>query len=203
MLAQVENSGSSDETYQVVLCSLDMKDAFLHVPQENVVEVNLHDVKYVVLKNLPGQRLGAKAWYWYFRQYATEPMQFEWSLIQSCLAKNGRNVFMLHVDDLLFTGNLVFWCDVFLPTMQQKFSISFNVLGCEGSEIAFLKRRLVRLSDGIMLVPGTTVEKVLKCFEGFFGKVRLQKTPCEAGIQQENQSQQLGPQDSSSYVGAS
>jgi hypothetical protein len=109
------------------------------------------------------------------------------------------NAFMLHVDDLLFTGNLVFWRDVFLPTMQQKFSISFNVLGCEGSEIAFLKRRLVRLSDGIMLVPGTTVEKVLKCFEGFFGKVPLQKTPCEAGIQQENQSQQLEPQDSSSY----
>ena len=52
-----------------------------------------------------------------------------------------KNAFMLHVDDLLFTGNLVFWRDVFnLPTMQQKFSISFNVLGCEGSEIAFLKR---------------------------------------------------------------
>ena len=70
-LAQVENSGSSDERYQVVLCSLDIKDAFLQVPQENVVEVKLHDVKYVVLKKLPGQRLGAKAWHWYFREYAT------------------------------------------------------------------------------------------------------------------------------------
>ena len=199
MLGKVENSGSSDEKYQVVLCSLDIKDAFLQVPQENVVEVMLHDVKYVVLKNLPGQRLGAKAWYWYFRQYATETMQFEWCLIQPCLARKGMNAFMLHVDDLLFTGNLVFWRDVFLPTMQQKFSISFNVLGCEGSEIAFLKRRLVRLSDGIMVVPGTTVEKVLKCFEGLFGTVRVQKTPCEAGIQQEDQSQQLEPQDSSSY----
>ena len=57
----------------------------------------------------------------------------------------------------------------------------------------------MRLNDGIMVVPGTTVEKVLKCFEGLFGSVRLQKTPCEAGIQQEDQSQQLEPQDSNSY----
>ena len=105
---------------------------------------------------------------------ATETMQFEWCLMQPCLARKGMNAFMLHVDDPLFTGNLVFWRDVFLPTMQQKFSISFTVLGCEGSEIAFLTRRLVRLSDGIRVVPGTTVEKVLTCFEGLFGSVRLQ-----------------------------
>ena len=162
--------------------------------------MKLHDVKYVVLKNLPGQRLGAKAWYWYFREYATEAMKFEWSLlIQPCLAKSGTNVFMLHVDDLLFTGSLVFWRDVFLPTMQQKFSISFNVPGCEGSKISFLKRRLVKLADGIMVAPGTAVEKVLSCFENLFGQVRLQKTPCKTGIQQGDLSQQLGPGDSSSY----
>ena len=52
---------------------------------------------------------------------------------------------------------------------------------------------------GMLVAPGTTVEKVLSCFENLFGQVRLQKTPCEAGIQQGDLSQQLGPGDSSSY----
>ena len=32
------------------------------------------------------------------------------------------------------------------------------------------------LQDGIMVVPGTTMEKVLKCFEHFFGVAGIQKT---------------------------
>ena len=55
------------------------------------------------------------------------------------------------------------------------------------------------LQDGIMVVPGTTVEKVLKCFEQFFGAARIQKTPCDAGIQQQDMSQELGQLDSSRY----
>ena len=75
---------------------------------------------------------------------------------------------MVHVDDLLFTGNARYWRDVFLPAMQEKFSISHNTLDLEGSEISFLKRRFVRLRDGLLVIPGTTVEKVLGCFEKYF-----------------------------------
>ena len=66
MLAQLQSSGTDDELHQVVLASLDTKDAFLQVAQENVVEATVHNVQYVVLKNLPGQRMGAKSWYWHF-----------------------------------------------------------------------------------------------------------------------------------------
>ena len=55
------------------------------------------------------------------------------------------------------------------------------------------------LQDGIMVVPGTTMEKVLKCFEHFFGAARIQKTPCDSGIQQQDMSQELGQLDSSRY----
>ena len=55
------------------------------------------------------------------------------------------------------------------------------------------------LQDGIMVVPGTTMEKVLKCFEHFFGVARIQKTPCDSGIQQQDMSQELGQLDSSRY----
>ena len=66
-----------------------------------------------------------------------------------------------HVDDLLVTGTKKFWSETFLPMMQQKFSISFNVLGEVGSEVNFLKRRIKLLEDGIMLTPGTQTAKWL------------------------------------------
>ena len=182
-----------------MLASLDIKDAFLQVPQEKVVAVKLHDTAYVVLRNLPGQRLGAKAWYWHFRNFATETFKCSWGAIQPCIAKCEAGVFMLHVDDLLFTGNAMYWKDVFLPELQKKFSISCNVLGLEGTEISFLKRRIVKLKDGLLVVPGTTVEKVLACFEKYFGSAKLQKTPCDAGIQQEDMSKELGPYEGGCY----
>ena len=200
MWSQLEASGSNDDNNKVVLASLDIKDAFLQVvPQENVVEVQLHGTSYVVLRNLPGQRLGARAWYWFFRNFATDAFKCSWSDIQPCIGKCAEGVFMVHVDDLLFTGNAIYWRDVFLPTMQEKFSISHNVLDLEGSEISFLKRRFVKLRDGLLVVPGTTVEKVLGCFEKYFGAARIQKTPCDAGIQQEDMSKELGLYESGCY----
>ena len=89
---------------------------------------------------MPGQRFGARAWYWFFREYVSESMGFEWCAVQPCLAKFGENVFMVHVDDVLFTGSKKFWTETFLPMMQQKFSVSFNVLDGVGSEVNFLKR---------------------------------------------------------------
>ena len=118
MLKQLELSELDKENYDVVLAALDIKDAFLQLPQQHVVSVNLHGTEYVVLRNLPAQRLGAKAWYWYFREYVTSSMNFEWCSVQPCLAKCEGNVFMVHVDDLLFAGSRKFWTQKFLPTMQ-------------------------------------------------------------------------------------
>jgi hypothetical protein len=55
--------------YRVVLAALDIKDAFLQVPQEKLVMVSLYNQQYIIRRNIPGQRLGAKAWYWHFRKY--------------------------------------------------------------------------------------------------------------------------------------
>ena len=197
-LKQLELSELGGEEYYEIL-ALDIKEAFLQVPQEHVVSVTLHGTEYVVLRNLPGQRLGAKAWYWFFRNFVTESMQFEWCDVQPCLAKCGRNAFMLHVDDLLFTGSRKFWTETFLPLMQQKFSVSYNVLGEVGSAVSFLKRRLVMMDDGIMLVPGTATSKVVECFEKHFGHARVQKVPTDASLQQEDHSQFLSAEDSKKF----
>ena len=86
-LKQLELSELGGEEYDEILASLDIKDGFLEVPQEHVVSATLHGTEYVVLRNLPGQRLGAKAWYWFFRNFVTDSMQFEWCDVQPCLAK--------------------------------------------------------------------------------------------------------------------
>ena len=48
-----------------MLACLDVKDAFLQVPQEKALKVNLRGE----LESLPGQRVGAKAWYDFFTKY--------------------------------------------------------------------------------------------------------------------------------------
>ena len=151
----------------ITLAALDIKDAFLQVPQEKLVGVSLYDQQYIIKRNLQGQRLEAKSWYWFFRNYVSETLQFEWSIEQPCLARctcNGvHNCFMIHVDDLLFAGSSEFWSKTFLPAMTAKFNVSHSVLTNDGSSIMFLKRRLVKLPDGILIVPGTTAEKVVAC----------------------------------------
>ena len=44
-----------------MLGCLDVKDAFLQV-QEKPLKVNLRGEEFLVKRNLPGQRVGAKAW---------------------------------------------------------------------------------------------------------------------------------------------
>ena len=44
-----------------VLGALDIKDAFLQVPQERPLQITTNTGYYKILKNIPGQRIGAKA----------------------------------------------------------------------------------------------------------------------------------------------
>ena len=46
-----------------VLGCLDVKDAFLQVPQERPLKVILRGEEFLVKRNLPRQRVGAKAWF--------------------------------------------------------------------------------------------------------------------------------------------
>jgi len=78
-----------------------------------VIEVWLCNQQYLIKRNLPGQRLGAKALYWYFGNYVTEALGFSGCAEQPCLAKRVdggcNNVFMVRVDDFLFCGSRIFW----------------------------------------------------------------------------------------------
>ena len=75
----------------VVLGSLDVKDAFLQVPQERPVQIITELGRFKVVKNLPGQRIGARAWFDHFVSFLEQRgfsfcPENPWSM----LGENGR-----------------------------------------------------------------------------------------------------------------
>ena len=54
---------------EVTLACLDVKDAFLMVPQDKdkPVKIKVGEEEFLVKRNLPGQRMGAKNWYLFLR----------------------------------------------------------------------------------------------------------------------------------------
>ena len=187
------------EEYDTVLASLDVRDAFLQVDQDNPVLVKLQGENWVIKKNLPGQRLGAKQWFQYLRNHLQETMDFEFSMEQPCMARTKECTIIIHVDDILFVGLKTFWKDVFLPNMSQKFSISHDQLQGNGTSIKFLRRTITEVPEGLVLSPGTSVAKVVQSFEQHFGTARAQKIPCDSSLQLVDNSQKLDDKDASNF----
>jgi len=131
-----ERHGCEDQTEEHILATIDVKDAFLCVPQERPFSVRLAGRRFIIAKNLLGQRLGATAWYWFLRRYLSETFSYEWCPEQPCLCKNSESVLMVHVDDVLYTGTRRFWDERFVPKLKEKFTISHSVLG--GRRLHFL-----------------------------------------------------------------
>ena len=63
---EMENKGD----YEVVMGCLDVKDAFLQVQQPNPILVSLQNQPFVILRNLPGQRMGARQWFQHLREHS-------------------------------------------------------------------------------------------------------------------------------------
>ena len=190
---------SEGKAYEVVLGCLDVKDAFLQVAQQEPILVTIHGEEYVIQRNLPGQRLGARAWYECLRDFLSKELEFEFCNEQPCLARNKSCTIIIHVDDIMFVGSKTYWQDVFLKRMSEKFSISHSQLDGVGTSVSFLRRKVTDMGDWLMLTPGISISKVVKVFEESFGVARAQKIPCSAEIQMEDVSQKLNPRDATAY----
>ena len=83
MKRQAEEMGNKDEN-QAVMASIDVRDAFLQVEQSEPILVRLQNQSFVVNRNLPGQRLGAKHWFLHLQKFLKESMDFEFPLVQPC-----------------------------------------------------------------------------------------------------------------------
>ena len=66
---------------------LDVKGAFLQVPQEKPLKVILRGKELLVKRNLPGQRDGAKACFDFSTEYFTEELNYQFSAECPCLGR--------------------------------------------------------------------------------------------------------------------
>lgn len=94
--------------YAYVLGALDVKDAFLQVPQEEPAQVSAPNGIFEVKRNLPGQRIGAKAWFEHLTKWLSEK-GFIFSQTNPCLGRlEDKMMVLIHVDDVMFTGEKAF-----------------------------------------------------------------------------------------------
>ena len=107
-----------------------------------------------------------------YGKWLDESFNVEWCLEQPCLCRGNNFCLLTHVDDILYCGSRQFWNDVFLPTFQRSFTVSYSMVEGVGSEINMLKRKIQRLDTGLALVPGTNFDAVVSKFEEKYGRVR-------------------------------
>ena len=104
-----------DTTYAIA--AIDVKDAYLEVPQEEPVIAGLPadyvgTGKYVFLKCVPGQRDGVQRWFNYYVSFIKSEMQ-----LTSCVENPA---IMGPVDDGLTLGPLEWLKQEYIPTLKNE-----------------------------------------------------------------------------------
>lgn len=118
----------------------DVKDAFWQVPQEEPTQVTTAGGHFEVRRSLPGQRIGAKAWFDHLTNWLKEK-GFAFAEINPCLSKLDHKALLLrHVDDILFTDEQQYIEKELLPATKESFEISVQRLTTPGSTFQFLRR---------------------------------------------------------------
>ena len=198
----VVSQGIDGEQGPPVLGALDIKDAFLQVPQERPLQITTNTGYYKVLKNIPGQRIGAKAWYEFLRTYLEEELNFAFDVVNPCLGKKGTDseliCVLVHVDDVMFTGRQKA-VDAFVCKLKEKFEVEVSMVRNYNDEFAFLKRKYIYVPEGLLVKPGQYATKMIKTFEDKYGPVRRQRLPATSDIQDADGSNVVAPEHASVY----
>lgn len=125
--------------------------------------------EYQVLRNLPGQRIGAKAWYEHLGTYLIEKQGFSFDIINPCLGKRGVGddlvCVLIHVDDIMLTGRKKPISD-FIQNIKKEFEIEVNMVKDYGEEFCLLKRKYVYAPEGLSVKPGSYATNMVKTWNG-------------------------------------
>ena len=184
---------------EYTLGALDIKDAFLQVPQAAPTQVSTASGHFEVKKNLPGQRIGAKAWFDYLTDWL-KAREFSLSEINPCLGRFGHKMMLLiHVDDVMFVGEKDYVMEQFIPDLKQSFEISEQHLTGEGSSFQFLRRTYVEIEGGLKVMPGKYAESMIEMYEEKMGKAKVQKLPCGPEVLEADGSVELKAELASLY----
>ncbi|CAE7728209.1 unnamed protein product [Symbiodinium sp. CCMP2592] len=153
-----EGAATDDDPIGVV--ALDIKDAFLCVPQERpmLAKIPGFPKRMRFLKMLPGQRDGTARWHSFIMEYIREKHQLSVcaecpSLYKLKDAKDRSNPGVIHVDDLCLVGYVRWILQQLVPSLESTFELSYEVACKPGDSFKFLKREHVLLEDGILIKP--------------------------------------------------
>ena len=134
--------------------------------------------RYEVKRNLPGQRLGAKAWFDCFTDWL-KSRGFQFADINPCLGGKGNHMMVLiHVDDVLYLGNKGYLENTFFPGIKKSFDISEQHLVGDDTTFAFLRRTYEQTAKGLKILPCKYAESMVEQYEAQMGRVKVQKLPC-------------------------
>lgn len=168
-----------------ILGAVDVADAFLTVKQREATLVTACDslgnrTDYSLGRVLPGQRLGSQLWYEDFSTYLKHELNFCQCGAYPSLLKEagGRCYLLLHVDDMLISGDAKFIDEKLVPLLQKKYKISSSFIRTVGDELVFLKRthRLVSTDRLIISTHPKHVEQLVK-LTGIKTSGALKKVP--------------------------
>ena len=81
------------------------------------------------------------------------------------LGVHAESFILIHVDDLILTGDSKYINEIFLPKIQGKFDTSVSKIEKIGGEFNFLGRKCKLEVDGLCIQPGNYIQQTLKAYE--------------------------------------
>ena len=197
-----------------VILVLDIKDAYLQVPQQEEVLVKISDwmkracnigegIVWRLKRCLPGQRNAATRWYEHLRSIL-DRLGFEFSQHVPALARHKtRAVWIsIHVDDELLAGQRgdSLWL---VEELEKVFRVEkegpypLNRIG-NGEELRYLKRKYVFVGEGIVVQPNEKyIKKLLELYD--LGRLKSKATPEHVDLVKEDKSKELGPEETKRF----
>ena len=192
------------------ITTIDVKDAYLNVPQPSPVTIQVErrmfgenapgTVTLVLDKLLPGQRIGASAWYGYARdilhEAGLESFVKEPTLFRSKEEGND-TALILHADDGLLASTRAERAK-FEATFGAKVTLQVAEPLLEvGDVISFLKRKYVKVPEGVNVYANS---RYLESLSSALGpKVKPRDSPADNSFLEPDTSRDLGPADAKLY----
>ena len=107
--------------------------------------------RFILGKVLPGQRDGSLLWHRDLAGFLKTEFGITPFGPYPSLLRNDKCLVIIHVDDMLFTGDRSYLLDVVLPAFKSRYQVSHEMVDKVGTELSFLKRRHVLLSKDELL----------------------------------------------------
>ena len=196
-----------DQKFAVI--SLDIKDAYLQVEQPVPVTSTIRGKPYVFERMIPGQREGSQQWFAHFVAYLSEHFHVE--KCRECpavvrLSEKGEDGSagenqgpgMIHVDDSLMLLPLDWALKRFIPVVQQKFQITYEVAHAPGDSFRFLKRLHCITEQGITIrQPASYIQQMQTIMN--VKQDSHQRVPCWPELRNKDNTPELSVEEASKF----